>query len=456
MVTPKEETPIQQVTAKLEDVKVEDANNDDGDQKIEKSATQLKKEAKNKEKDEKFKAKQAKLAAEQAAKAKAPPSDNKKPKKEEKIIESAVYTINTKPGDKKDTTCPLPDAYSPKYVEASWYQWWEKMGFFKPECAEKYFKLKEGETREKFVIAMPPPNVTGTLHLGHALMVAIEDTIVRWHRMSGHETLWNPGSDHAGIATQVVVEKKLKREQNKSRHDLGREAFVKEIWKWKEEKGDSIENQLKRIGSSCDWDRKRFTMDDDLVKSVEEAFIRMHEKGLIYRSKRLVNWSCALNSAISDIEVDKVALNGRTLLNIPGYSKPVEFGTLTSFAYRVVHQEHQEGDWIETGEELVIATTRPETMLGDSGIAVHPNDERYKKFVGKFCQHPFIEHRRIPIIADEMVEIGFGTGAVKITPAHDANDFECGKRHNLPFITVIDDKGCINAEGGQFAVGLLL
>ena len=304
-----------------------------------------------------------------------------------------------------------------------------------------------GAKREKFVMAMPPPNVTGTLHLGHALMCSIEDVLTRWHRMLGHETLWCPGFDHAGIATQVVVEKKLKREQNKTRHDLGRDAFVAEIWKWKNEKGDTIAKQLKRIGSSCDWDRARFTMDDVSVKAVLETFIQMHEKGLIYRSKRLVNWSCALNSAISDIEVDKTPLKGRTMLSIPGYKEKIEFGTLTSFAYRVV--ESKDSD-METGEEIVVATTRPETMLGDTAICVHPDDERYKHLVGKYVTHPFVK-RKIPIIADKMVEASFGTGAVKITPAHDANDFECGKRHSLPFITVIDDKGCMTTDCGPFS-----
>jgi len=357
-----------------------------------------------------------------------------------------MYTSKTALGEKKDTKCQLPDAYSPLYVEAAWYEWWENMGFFKPESAEKYFG-KDSE-REKFVMPMPPPNVTGTLHLGHALMCSVQDSLTRWHRMSGRESLWAPGFDHAGIATQVVVEKKLKREQNKSRHDLGREAFIKEIWKWKEEKGSTIKNQLKRMGSSCDWDRQRFTMDDVSVKAVLEAFIRMHEKGLIYRSKRLVNWSCSLNSAISDIEVDKTPLKGRTLLSVPGYKDKIEFGTLTSFAYRIAESKDSDK---ETGEEIIIATTRPETMLGDVAIAVHPKDARYTHLVGKYAIHPFITSRKLIIVADEMCEMEFGTGAVKITPAHDANDFECGKRHNLPFINIVDDKGLITSEGGKFA-----
>lgn len=197
------------------------------------------------------------------------------------------------------------------------------------------------------------------------------------------------------------------------------------------------------MGSSCDWERERFTMDAVSVRAVHESFIRMHEKGLIHRAKRLVNWSCALNSAISDIEVNKVPLKGRTLLAVPGYTDKIEFGTITSFAYRLEDDSH---------EEVVIATTRPETMLGDVAIAVHPKDARYTHLVGKRCVHPFLEDRRLVIVADEMCEMDFGTGAVKITPAHDANDFECGKRHNLPAINVIDDKGLIVAGCGQFSV----
>ena len=391
--------------------------------------------------------KKAEADALKAAKGKPSKSEEKKDKKADApVIVSAMYTSKTALGEKKDTKCQLPDAYSPLYVEAAWYEWWENMGFFKPESAEKYFG-KDSE-REKFVMPMPPPNVTGTLHLGHALMCSVQDSLTRWHRMSGRESLWAPGFDHAGIATQVVVEKKLKREQNKSRHDLGREAFIKEIWKWKEEKGTTIKNQLKRMGSSCDWDRQRFTMDEVSVKAVLEAFIRMHEKGLIYRSKRLVNWSCSLNSAISDIEVDKTPLKGRTLLSVPGYKDKIEFGTLTSFAYRIAESKDSDK---ETGEEIIIATTRPETMLGDVAIAVHPKDARYTHLVGKYAIHPFITSRKLIIVADEMCEMEFGTGAVKITPAHDANDFECGKRHNLPFINIVDDKGLITSEGGKFA-----
>lgn len=284
---------------------------------------------------------------------------------------------------------------------------------------------------------MPPPNVTGTLHLGHALMCSVEDVLTRWHRMSGYITLYNPGVDHAGIATQVVVEKKLAREKKLSRHDVGREKFVEEIWKWKEEKGDTIVHQLRKMGTSCDWERLCFTMDENSCKAVEEAFIQLHERGLIYRSKRLVNWSCQLNSAISDIEVEKVPLKGRTLLQIPGYKEKIEFGTLTYFAYKIKDSND---------EKIIVATTRLETMLGDTAVAVNPKDDRFKHLIGKQLEHPFINGRQMYIIGDEFVDMSFGTGAVKITPAHDAYDFECGKRHNLEFITCIDDKGYISLK----------
>lgn len=288
-------------------------------------------------------------------------------------------------------------------------------------------------------MVIPPPNVTGSLHLGHALTNAIEDAITRFNRMKGRTTLWVPGCDHAGIATQVVVEKKLWREEKLTRHDLGREKFIERVWQWKNEKGDRIYHQLRKIGSSCDWDRACFTMDPKLCRAVNEAFVRLHEEGCIYRNSRLVNWSCTLRSAISDIEVDKVELPGRTFLSIPGYPNKIEFGVLISFAYKV------EG----SDEEIIVATTRIETMLGDTAVAVHPNDSRYKHLHGKFVKHPFC-NRRMPIVCDEFVEMDFGTGAVKITPAHDPNDYEVGKRHNLPFITIFSDDGIIIGDYGEF------
>lgn len=257
--------------------------------------------------------------------------------------------------------------------------------------------------------------------------------------MSGRTTLWVPGCDHAGIATQVVVEKKLYRENKQTRHDLGREKFIEKIWTWRNEKGGRIYDQLRAIGSSYDWSRTRFTMDPMLCKAVTEAFVRLHEDGSVYRSSRLVNWSCTLRSAISDIEVDKIDIAGRTFLSIPGYEEKVEFGVLVQFAYKVIGSD----------EEIVVATTRIETMLGDSAVAVHPKDTRYIHLHGKFVQHPFT-NRNLPIVCDEFVEMDFGTGAVKITPAHDPNDYEVGKRHNLPFITIFNDDGYIIGDYGKF------
>lgn len=301
--------------------------------------------------------------------------------------------------------------------------------------------MKDGKLSPKghFVMVIPPPNVTGSLHLGHALTNSIEDAITRWHRMKGKSALWVPGCDHAGIATQVVVEKKLWREEKISRHDIGREKFIEKVWEWKESKGGRIYHQLKRLGSSMDWNRVSFTMDPKLCKAVTAAFCQLHERKLIYRDKRLVNWSTSLKSAISDIEVDKVEIPGRTFLSIPGYQDKVEFGVLVSFAYQVE----------DTNEEIVVATTRIETMLGDTAVAIHPKDTRYTHLHGKFVKHPFV-NRRLPIVLDEFVDMNFGTGAVKITPAHDPNDYEVGKRHDLPFITIFSDDGFIIGDYGKF------
>ncbi|XP_027145509.1 valine--tRNA ligase [Larimichthys crocea] len=390
-----------------------------------KTEAQLKKEAKKREKLEKFQQKK-----EMEAKKKTQPPTEKKAKPEKKELGVITYNVPTAPGEKKDVISPLPDSYSPQYVEAAWYPWWEKQGFFKPEHGRK--NISEQNPRGTFMMCIPPPNVTGSLHLGHALTNAIQDTLTRWHRMRGETTLWNPGCDHAGIATQVVVEKKLMRERGISRHDLGREKFIQEVWKWKNEKGDRIYHQLKKLGSSLDWDRACFTMDSKLSYAVQEAFIRMHDEGVIYRSKRLVNWSCSLNSAISDIEVDKKELTGRTLLPVPGYKEKVEFGVLVSFAYKVDGSD----------EEVIVATTRIETMLGDTAVAVHPADSRYQHLKGKMVLHPFCD-RKMPIVFDDFVDMSFGTGAVKITPAHDHNDYEVGERHNLPFINILDENGLL-------------
>nr|CDS31133.1 valyl tRNA synthetase [Hymenolepis microstoma] len=399
----------------------------------EKTPAQLKKEAKKLEKLAKFQAKQEKLAGQKL--------DKSKPKQSKATTKAAVIYEPTLDKDgKKDVSGIMPESYSPRYVESLWYSWWETSGFFTPEYWAS--KACPDGPRKKFVMVIPPPNVTGNLHLGHALTNAIEDAVIRWHRMRGEITLWVPGCDHAGIATQVVVEKKLWRERQLTRHDIGREAFLKEVWQWKNEKGGNIYTQIRALGSSCDWTRASFTMDPKLSRAVTEAFVRMYEGDLIYRKERLVNWCCTLQSAISDIEVDKVELTGRTSLSVPGYAKPVVFGVLTSFAYPIA----------DSNEELVVATTRLETMLGDTGIAVHPDDPRYKHLIGKYAIHPFaVPERRIPIVADTFVERDFGTGAVKLTPAHDSTDYEAGLRHNLPFLTCIDETGLMTKVAGQFA-----
>uniref|UniRef100_A0A8C7IRB3 Valine--tRNA ligase, mitochondrial n=1 Tax=Oncorhynchus kisutch TaxID=8019 RepID=A0A8C7IRB3_ONCKI len=335
--------------------------------------------------------------------------------------ERIAYSVSTPPGEKKDTTLPFPSSYSPEYVETSWYPWWEKEGFFTPEINDR---LPHAVNRS-FSMCIPPPNVTGTLHLGHALTVAIEDALVRW-RMQGYKVVWVPGCDHAGIATQTVVERRLFRERGKRRQDLSREEFLKEVWTWKKEKGEEIYHQLRKLGASLDWSRACFTMDPGFSSAVTEAFVRLCDSGLIYRSEGLVNWSCALESAISDIEVDSKQLSGRTLLSVPGYQNRVEFGTMVTFSYPI---DGQDG-------EVSVSTTRPETMLGDVAIAVHPEDPRYQAVHGKQCRHPFAD-RLLPIITDTMVDMELGTGAVKVTPAHDHTDFLLSQRHSLPRLTVI-------------------
>lgn len=274
-------------------------------------------------------------------------------------------------------------------------------------------------------------------------MLAIEDCITRWKRMSGFVTLWLPGVDHAGIATQSVVEKQLWKKEKKTRHDLGREKFVQSVWEWKEDYGGRINNQFKRYGISVDWDRFAFTLDEPRYRAVIEAFVRMHEKGIIYRTTRLVNWSSALKTALSDLEVEFVDLDGPTLLKVPGHDPngKYEFGTLTEFAYKIKG----------TDKEIVVATTRLETMLGDVAVAVHPDDPRYKDLIGMELEHPFIPERSMKIIGDPvLVDMNYGTGAVKITPAHDHNDYACGKRNGLQMINVFDEDGKINHNGGKY------
>ena len=311
----------------------------------------------------------------------------------------------------------MPKAYEPADVESRWYKFWLTRGVFRASH-------DPADTRPVYVIPMPPPNVTGALHMGHALTAALEDVLTRWHRMRGFNTLWTPGIDHAGISTQVVVERQLKRE-GVTRHELGREKFVERVWKWKAESGGRIALQQRELGASPDWDRSKFTMDPDMIRAVTEAFVRLYEDGLIYRATRLINWCISCQTVLSDLEVENEE-------NVNG--------ELFEFAYPV------EG----TNEELVVATTRPETMLGDTAVAVHPDDPRYKHLHGKMLVHPFVD-RKVPIITDAiLVDPKFGTGAVKVTPAHDWNDFATGKRHGLAEITIFAQDGTMNENGGQF------
>ncbi|XP_059047935.1 uncharacterized protein LOC131843327 [Achroia grisella] len=318
-------------------------------------------------------------------------------------------------------------AYNPEIIERNKYTQWEESGLFTPE---------ENSRKPNFSMVLPPPNVTGKLHLGHALACTVQDVIVRRQRSLGHNVLWLPGTDHAGIATQGVVEKYLKSTQNKNRHDIGRENFVKEVWKWKEKYGNTICNQLRTLGVSLDWSRQTFTMDPKHTNAVNTAFIRLFKKGLIYRKKALVNWCNALKSTVSDIEVENININEPKDILLPGYSKPVKFGFIYQFAYKIYN----------SSEEIVVSTTMPETMLGDTAIAVHPNDDRYKHLIGKRAIHPFRKNT-IPILADDFVDVEFGTGAVKITPAHSKVDYDIGKQHNLPLLQVIGEDGLImNAD----------
>ncbi len=308
----------------------------------------------------------------------------------------------------------LNKGYEPEQVEKKWFDVWEQRGDFHAD---------ENSPKPHYSIVIPPPNVTGVLHMGHALNNTLQDILCRWKRMSGYEVLWMPGTDHAGIATQNVVEKQLAAE-NKDRHELGREAFVERVWKWREESGGQIINQLKRLGASCDWQRERFTMDEGLSTAVREVFVSLYDDGLVYRDNRLINWCPRCHTALSDLEVEHEDKQG----NLWHLRYPVQ----------------------GTDQYLIVATTRPETMLGDTAVAVHPEDERYQDLIGKNVLLPLMD-REIPIIADEYVDMEFGSGAVKITPAHDFNDFEIGKRHDLEFINVLDESGVINENGGSYA-----
>ena len=387
-----------------------------------------------------------KVKKEKPVAAAAPAGEKKEAKAKKEKEPEVVFVDNTPQGEKKLIAAASPPTYQPTYVEAAWQAWWEKCGFYAPDVE----RALKSEQKDKFVMVIPPPNVTGSLHLGHALTVAVEDTLTRWHRMHGKIALWVPGTDHAGIATQSVVEKRLLKDHKIMRRDLGREEFLKRVWEWKETYGNRITTQIRCLGASVDWSREAFTMDKNLSAAVVEAFVRFHESGLVFRAKRLINWSCALQSAISDIEVDHLELDQPTKLTVPGHTERkegYEFGTILSFAYEVDEPDEASG----CPKEIVVATTRLETMLGDTAVAVHPDDPRYKALHGKMLKHPFVD-RKIPIVCDgKLVDMSFGTGAVKVTPAHDPNDYNCGKRNNLPFIVMLTSDGKISPGCGKFS-----
>ena len=308
----------------------------------------------------------------------------------------------------------LPKVYEPQEAEGRIYENWEKAGCFKGRRDPK---------KKPFTIVMPPPNVTGQLHMGHAMDCTLQDILIRFKRMQGYAALWVPGTDHAGIATQIKVEEDLRENEGLTRYDLGRDKFLERVWDWKEKYGGRIVAQQKKMGSSCDWDRARFTMDEGCSKAVRETFCELYDKGLIYKGSRIINWCPHCTTALSDAEVE--------YQDKPGHLWHMRYPLSDGSGY------------------LVVATTRPETMMGDTGVAVNPNDERYKHLVGKTCILPLMD-REIPIVADDYVEMDFGTGCVKMTPAHDPNDFEVGLRHNLDTIRVLDDNGVVNANGGKY------
>ena len=308
----------------------------------------------------------------------------------------------------------LAKTYEPQEVEDRIYRFWEEGGYFHAEAHPD---------KKPYTIVMPPPNITGQLHMGHALDETLQDILIRWRRMQGYEALWVPGTDHASIATEAKIVEAMAKE-GLTKEDLGRDGFLERAWAWKETYAGRIEQQLKKLGSSCDWERERFTLDEGCSKAVREVFVRLYEKGLIYRGERIINWCPHCKTSISDAEV--------------------EFEEKDAFFYHLRYPI--EG----TGEYLELATTRPETMLGDTAVAVHPDDERYKALVGKNVILPLV-NKAIPVVADTYVEMDFGTGVVKITPGHDPNDFEVGLRHGLPVITVTTEDGHMNELAGKYA-----
>lgn len=423
-------------------------------------------------------------------------------KSSETTLQAFEYNSPTILGNKKDISGEWPPAYNPAVIETAWYEWWEKSGFFNPDNQTNIDKANAGK---RFTIVIPPPNITGALHIGHGLTNSVQDSLIRFYRMMGYETCYLPGTDHAGIATQSVVERNLMARDGKSRYDIGREAFVNLTWHWKEEYGSRICTQLRKLGSSLDWSRLVFTLDEERVRVHNESFVTLFNRGLIYRDNRLVNWDCHLRTAVSDVEVEYLEVKSPISIPVRGHEpgKKYPFGWLWSFAYKIVPDEYAGltqdslAEVFSTGKlmfaceeckqriharenaqkkntevveenasccnpaclftkpEVVIATTRPETMIGDTAVAVHPEDPRYAHLHGKFVFHPTIVGKKIPIILDAvLVDMSFGTGCVKITPAHDPNDYECGRRHNLDFVTMLNFDGRISDVGGSLFQGM--
>ncbi|MFO8030223.1 MAG: valine--tRNA ligase, partial [Cyclonatronaceae bacterium] len=315
----------------------------------------------------------------------------------------------------------IPKQYDPKTIEDQWYSYWME---------QDHFRARTDSGKEPFTIMMPPPNVTGALHMGHALQGAVQDALTRLKRMQGYEALWLPGTDHAGIATQNVVERELRKTENKTRHDIGREAFVDKVWEWKEKYGEIITRQYSKLGVSCDWSRERFTMDEGLSNAVQETFIRLHNEGLIYKGNYLVNWCPVDMTAISDEEVEHVESKG--------------------YMWHIAYPLDEETASRSGIKHITIATTRPETIPADTAVSVHPQDERYQSLIGGHAIVP-TTGRKVPIIADDYVKMDYGSGALKVTPAHDENDFEIGQRHSLPVINIINKDGTLNDASGKYS-----
>ncbi|KRH92782.1 Valyl-tRNA synthetase, partial [Pseudoloma neurophilia] len=408
---------------------------------------QKRKEEQKKKKMEKFAEKMKNIEKQPVKKSEKVSKSKNVPEKQ--TVKSVKLKQPKEKGEMKDLSGPMGQ-FDPIEVEYGWYDWWEKQKLFKPETIKKF----RDDVKSPYVIPIPPPNVTGKLHIGHSMMIAIQDAIARFKRMQGHEVLYVPGTDHAGIATQTVVERKLYTKLGKTRHNLGRDAFLDEVWKWKEQYGNNIIEQIKRMGTSVDMDRFAFTLDDQRYEAVIECFVRLFEQGYIYRENRLVNWSSKLSTAISDLEIEYKDIEPHTKLQVDGQS--YMFGVLYYVKYPIISKKISDeqlklGSNLNQTEFIEIATTRPETILGDTAICVNPKDEKCEKYKDMVAINP-LTHEPVKIIFDEFANLEFGTGKLKITPAHDFNDFEIGNKHNLETIRIFDENNKIIIKGAYFGM----